>query len=150
MAIDIVPFTTAHLIGCAEIFVQAFAAPPWHEIWPVEHARIHLSDLLATPRAIGLVTLDPDSRLPLGFALGNANQGATGLEFRLKELCVDPAHQGLGVGGILMRALEAHLVAEGIMAISLTTEGEAIRFYDRLGYEPQPAWVAMTKDLVRP
>ena len=62
MAIDLGPFTTAHLIGCAEVFVQAFAAPPWHEVWPVEHARIRLSYLLATPRAIGLVTLDPDNR----------------------------------------------------------------------------------------
>ncbi len=144
---EIVVFQPEHLDGCAAVFAAAFSAPPWHEPWSEELARIRLTDLLAIPRAAGLVVIDTVSGLPVAFALGYAHQDAAGFGFRLAELCVHPDHQGHGLGARLMRALEEHVATLGATAISLTTEGDAIRFYTRRGYEPRPTWVAMVRTL---
>jgi ribosomal protein S18 acetylase RimI-like enzyme len=62
-----------------------------------------------------------------------ARTGQVGL---VETLSVLPAARGTGVGGALMRALKERLGAAGVTALDLdvvTTNAEAIRFYERHG-----------------
>lgn len=62
----------------------------------------------------------------------------------LAELYVDPDRQDQGAGTRFMRSLEVRIAAAGVVAISRTTEGEAVRFYARVGCDAQPSWIALT------
>ncbi|GAB4113640.1 MAG: GNAT family N-acetyltransferase [Rubrivivax sp.] len=55
----------------------------------------------------------------------------------IKRMVTAPAARGQGVGGALMRALEARLRAEGLPLALLETgeaQVEAVRLYERCGY----------------
>jgi ribosomal protein S18 acetylase RimI-like enzyme len=60
---------------------------------------------------------------------------------RLTSLVVDPALRGLGVGGELLRAVEAAARVRGCSAIELTSAAhreQAHRFYTAAGYDVVP------------
>ncbi len=79
--------TQRNLHACVGLYVATFNAPPWNESWLPEDAAQRLTDLLATPRALGVCVLAPDGEL-LGFALGNLERSEQEDHFVLKEMCV--------------------------------------------------------------
>jgi GNAT superfamily N-acetyltransferase len=61
----------------------------------------------------------------------------------VKRMYVDPAARGTGVAAALLRALEDHARDLGITRLLLETgtgQPDAIRFYQREGYEPIEAY----------
>ncbi|RVU15697.1 GNAT family N-acetyltransferase [Streptomyces antnestii] len=59
---------------------------------------------------------------------GDAGVGALG------RLAVAKAARGLGVGVALVRAIEAAAAEQGLVAVDLHAQTQALGFYERLGY----------------
>jgi predicted GNAT family N-acyltransferase len=72
------------------------------------------------------------ARLLHGPAAGEAEPG-TGV---LGRLAVVRHARGMGVGGALVRGIEDTARDLGLTAIELHAQSYALRFYERLGYEP--------------
>ncbi|TLM88636.1 MAG: GNAT family N-acetyltransferase [Actinobacteria bacterium] len=72
-----------------------------------------------------------------GELLGSARllAAAGDAERQVRQVAVDPAASGRGIGRSLMHALEAHAASEGASAVWLHARDTAIPFYERLGYE---------------
>jgi GNAT superfamily N-acetyltransferase len=58
---------------------------------------------------------------------------------RVKQMAVDPAYQGRGIGAQLMRAAEARGRELGAQEVLLHARCTALNFYDRQGYAAQGA-----------
>lgn len=80
---------------------------------------------------------------------GGAAVGCGGLRLlgpgsgEIKRMYVEPAARGTGVAAALLRALEDHARGLGIARLLLETgtgQPDAIRFYQREGYEPIEAY----------
>ena len=54
---------------------------------------------------------------------------------KAERVAVDRTLRGLGIGRLVMRALEAEAARQGHAAVVLGAQLEALPFYDRLGYE---------------
>ncbi|WP_326565594.1 GNAT family N-acetyltransferase [Amycolatopsis rhabdoformis] len=70
-------------------------------------------------------------------------------EAEIKRMYVVPGARGTGVSTALLRALEDHAVARGITRLLLETgvrQPDAIRFYQREGYEPIPSFGSYAGD----
>lgn len=53
---------------------------------------------------------------------------------KLRQMAVDPSHQGTGLGRALVRHLEQALSAAGFDEIELHAREHAVGFYEKLGY----------------
>jgi predicted N-acetyltransferase YhbS len=143
---EIIPFTQHSLDACSAVYVAAFAAEPWFEDWPLDSARLRLREFSEAPRSRGLVALDREKRA-VAFVLGSYLQGQRSTALRVAELCVHPAWQRHGLGGMLMRQLEQVASEDGADTAYLITGPELVRFYEALGYRRQDDWIAMTRVL---
>lgn len=81
------------------------------------------------PHALHLVARDGDA--VVGCVMFNPDGHGGG---RLCQMAVHPDRQGQGLGGKLVRHLEARLRADGIERVVLHARREAAAFYARLGY----------------
>jgi ribosomal protein S18 acetylase RimI-like enzyme len=64
----------------------------------------------------------------------------------IESLSVAPAHRGRGLGDCLLRALEAHLDAQGVTDLIiglLPGNAGALRLYERHGY--RPTWTYLSR-----
>jgi ribosomal protein S18 acetylase RimI-like enzyme len=64
--------------------------------------------------------------------------GDGALFLHIVDIAVDPAHQGLGLGKVIMAALMAHIEANAPaeVHVSLMADGNAYRLYAQFGFEP--------------
>lgn len=53
---------------------------------------------------------------------------------QMRQVAVDPAHQGEGIGALLVRESERHAKDSGFSIMVLHARATAISFYQRLGY----------------
>jgi ribosomal protein S18 acetylase RimI-like enzyme len=63
--------------------------------------------------------------------------------FGILAIAVDPARQGLGIGGLLMEDAEREAMRRGVDSMNLTVDTDneqAVRFYERIG------WTKLTVD----
>ncbi|WP_175407536.1 GNAT family N-acetyltransferase [Streptomyces sp. TRM64462] len=77
-------------------------------------------------------------RLLHGADAAGKTGGAEGVG-SLGRLAVTKDARGLGVGVALVRAIEDAARARGLTAVDLHAQTQALRFYERLGYEPYGA-----------
>ena len=72
-----------------------------------------------------------------------------GREFVIKELCVDKATKGKGVGTSLLQELETRLQSQGYDKITLMTlkNSATLGFYKKQNYKETPTLVYMEKSL---
>ncbi|WP_053653755.1 GNAT family N-acetyltransferase [Streptomyces sp. MMG1121] len=68
-------------------------------------------------------------------AAATAKTGADASVGSLGRLAVSRAARGLGVGAVLVRAIEDAARARGLTAVDLHAQTHAKGFYERLGYE---------------
>ena len=55
----------------------------------------------------------------------------------LASLFIHPDYAGTGVGALLLHALEEAAVAQGLSSLSIESSLNALRFYEKHGYETQ-------------
>ena len=135
--------------GLAEVFVAAFAAPPWNESWSRDLALAMIDEWRALPGFVGLVAVREEKIVGLTF--GRIERWQRSLIFNLKELCVVPDCQNRGIATQLTAALERRLAEHGVARLYLETlrNSPASAFYARCGYRRDAAMVLMTKRLDR-
>lgn len=76
--------------------------------------------------------------------------GDGGLFFQIVDIAVEPAHQGRGLGKLIVGALVDHLNerARPGAYVSLIADGEAHRLYAQFGFKPTaPASIGMAMQL---
>jgi GNAT superfamily N-acetyltransferase len=60
-------------------------------------------------------------------------------EVRLRQVVMDEAHRGLGLGRLLMAGIERDLGERGYRRVTLWARPEAAAFYEKCGYHPTGA-----------
>lgn len=91
------------------------ADDPWHE---------------ETPEAVWAVAVAGERLLGSALLLGKPGE-----DRQLRQVAVEPATQGLGVGRALVESLERRAADEGSHRVFLYARESAFGFYERLGYE---------------
>jgi GNAT superfamily N-acetyltransferase len=59
------------------------------------------------------------------------------LEYKMRQVAIDPAYQKHGIGTQLVAAAEQYALDQGIAAISMHARDTAVPFYLRLGYRQE-------------
>lgn len=134
-----------HLDKVSEIFVKAFNSPPWSEEWTKESAYARISQMINCDGSYGLVAFE-DSKL-VGMILGRKEQFYNGINFEVKEFCVDLSVGSKGIGTQLYIELEERLRAVGIKEIFLNTcrSNKTIGFYEKQGFKVSESIIVMNK-----
>ena len=135
----------ADIERCAAVFASVFSAPPWSENWTPENSFQRLADCAATPGFIGLLV--EDAHGVAAFAFGYLQRYMDEKHYNLLEFCVAPRAQRKGVGGALLRELEARLRAAGANRLcTLTARGTpAQSFYEKAGLYVSPKMILMAR-----
>lgn len=130
----------------AELYMSVFNAPPWNDLWSRKTAHRRISEMLSADTFIGKSAYFDD--VPVGFIIGQSEQGDVSVQFCLKEFCVKTTAQGKGIGTSLLNALKADLKKRGITHIYLiTSHGENTEgFYQRRGFKTVSE-IVMTNDI---
>jgi len=123
------------LSPCARAYVRTFNGKPWNDHWTVPAARKRLQDILDTPRFFGLIMAD--GRNVIGAVLGNIECWYDRYHYNLKEMFVQPAHQGSGLGTEMMTRVRRDLRKKDVIGIYLFTTGtgRVPLFYARNGFK---------------
>lgn len=119
----IIPLTTDHSAAvqqAASLLVVAFRQH-WPDAWPDMDAALEEVRECLEAENICLAALDGAGHV-LGWIGARPAYGVTGWE--LHPLVVDPARQGEGIGGALVRELEAEVRQRGGVTIFLGSDDE--------------------------
>ena len=122
------------------------------ETWRVRRALYE--ELLAKPDTLLLLALDGETAVGYGLAhvmtvddSWIADTWATGTRIgEIESLSVLPQYRGSGLGSAFLERLEQHLQAIGVEDIilgALPGNMDAIRLYERRGY--QPTWLYLSR-----
>ncbi|MGC4948387.1 GNAT family N-acetyltransferase [Streptomyces sp. DT224] len=112
-----------------EVFVGEQNVPEEIEYDAHDADALHVVAVAADGTALGT------GRLLHGPAAA-AHTGADATAGSLGRLAVRKEARGLGVGAALVRAIEDAARDHGLTAVDLHAQTHALRFYERLGYEP--------------
>jgi ribosomal protein S18 acetylase RimI-like enzyme len=91
---------------------------------------------------IGVVVKRGDNAVGMGRIIGD------GLFYQVVDIAVEPAHQGKGLGKLIVSNLmrELRLIAPAEAYVSLIADGEANRLYAQYGFQPTaPASIGMAQ-----
>lgn len=147
MSPQIREITFADRDSMAAVFVAAFAGPPWNELWSAESALTMIDEWMPALGFYGLVAEIKGQTV--GFVFGRAESWNTKLTFYVKELCVHPEFQRLGVGSTLMEELERKLTDRHITSIYLLSlrDSVASSFYTKHAYKDSKRMCVFSKQL---
>ncbi|MEU5823495.1 GNAT family N-acetyltransferase [Streptomyces sp. NPDC047803] len=112
-----------------EVFVGEQNVPEEIEYDAYDADAVHVIAVAADGTALGT------GRLLHGPAAA-AHSGVDPTVGSLGRLAVSKEARGLGVGAALVRAIEDAARDQGLAAVDLHAQTHALRFYERLGYEP--------------
>ncbi|WUS96552.1 GNAT family N-acetyltransferase [Streptomyces sp. NBC_00708] len=112
-----------------DVFVREQNVPEELEYDAYDAEAVHVMAVAADGTALGT------GRLLHGPAAA-AHTGADLTVGSLGRLAVSKEARGLGVGAALVRAIEDAARDSGLAAVDLHAQTHALRFYERLGYEP--------------
>ncbi|MFI7353379.1 GNAT family N-acetyltransferase [Streptomyces avidinii] len=111
----------------SEVFVVEQSVPESIEYDAYDADAVHVLAMGADGVPLGT------GRLLHGDAARAKTGGARGVG-SLGRLAVRKAARGLGVGVLLVRAIEAEAARKGLTAVDLGAQTHALGFYERLGY----------------
>jgi ribosomal protein S18 acetylase RimI-like enzyme len=143
---ELIMYRETDLETCAEIYVDAFNAPPLeYNFLTKEKAERYLRDLTRTPGFMGY-TYWVDGEMA-AFCFGKLDNYFEGMMFEVEELAVVPQKHRSGLGSIVMSLLETKLAGYGVMAVSLHTSRDlpAFGFYIKNNYEELSENVTLMK-----
>ena len=129
----------------ANIFARVYSGDNWNETWSVENASIRLNELVNSPLSIGFVYLLNNA--VIGCAICETLSWYDGKHLEIKELFVEPEHQGMGVGTALLREIEKCRHNLNISKLFLWTSNThtLITFYQKMGFILDVSEVRLTK-----
>lgn len=130
-----------------ELFIEAFNCGPWNDEWTVDSASKRLKQMIRCDGFYGLAAYSKDKLV--GLILGNCEYYYNGIDFVVKEFCVDKNIKGKGIGSILLEEFSRRLKDKEIKRIILNTcRGEATEgFYIRKGFNTIEDMIFMTKEI---
>lgn len=130
-----------------ELYINAFNKEPWNDKWTTEIVLKRLNQMVNCEGFYGVVAYEEDN--PVGMILGNHEYYYNGMQFNIKEFCVDTTIQSRGLGTKVLEEFIERLKIRGIdEIILLTTKSEkAEGFYKRRGFNTIENMVTMRKKL---
>lgn len=145
---DFYPVKNRDLIECVDLFICVFNHSPWNERWESETANQRLTACYHTPDFHGIIAKVEGKAI--GFAFGYIEQWDKSRHFYLKEMCVTPEQQRLGVGTALLHTLEETLRHKGVEKMYLYTARDtfAQAFYEKQGFYVSDKMIMMAKWLI--
>jgi len=96
--------TETDLPEMAELYVSVFASEPWNEQWKLSVVIERLTQFLTGRNSLAYGCFE-SNRL-VGFVLGEHLPYLESRHFYIREMCVDSALQGTGIGSKLWNYLE--------------------------------------------
>lgn len=129
------------------MFIETFNEEPWNDKWTEEITKKRLTQMLNCEGAYGLVAYLNNE--VVGMILGNHEYYYTGMQFVIKEFCVNNKLKGKGIGTKLLNEFEEKLKSKGIKEIVLTTlrNEKTEGYYKNRGYGEIQESVIMQKKL---
>lgn len=130
-----------------EVFIEAFNSEPWNDEWTIDSASKRLQQMIRCDGFYGLAAYSEDKLV--GLILGNCEYYYGGIDFVVKEFCVDKNIKGKGIGSILLDEFTSRLKDKEIRRIILNTcRGEATEgFYIRKGFNTIEDMICMSKEI---
>ena len=130
-----------------EVFIEAFNSEPWNDEWKIDSASKRLQQMIRCDGFYGLAAYSEDKLV--GLILGNCEYYYDGIDFVVKEFCVDKNIKGKGIGSILLDEFTSRLKDKEIRRIILNTcRGEATEgFYIRKGFNTIEDMICMSKEI---
>ena len=130
-----------------EVFIEAFNSEPWNDEWTIDSASKRLQQMIRCDGFYGLAAYSEDKLV--GLILGNCEYYYDGIDFVVKEFCVDKNIKGKGIGSILLDEFTSRLKDKEIRRIILNTcRGEATEgFYMRKGFNTIEDMICMSKEI---
>ncbi len=130
-----------------EIFIEAFNSEPWNDEWTIDSASKRLHQMIRCDGFYGLAAYSEDKLV--GLILGNCEYYYNGIDFVVKEFCVDKNIKGKGIGSMLLEEFTKRLKDKEIRRIILNTcKGEATEgFYIRKGFDTIEDMICMSKEI---
>lgn len=135
------------LSDLVELFIEAFNSDPWNDEWTVDTASNRLKQMIRCDGFYGLAAYSGDKLV--GLILGNHEYYYDGIDFVVKEFCVDKKIKGKGIGSILLEEFSRRIKDKRIKRIILNTcRGEATEgFYIRKGFNTIEDMIFMAKEI---
>lgn len=133
-AMEFVRLSLADASRVAALVADAFAAPPWSEVWPPERALVYAREGLDGGNMLGFALADGEQLAAL--VMGHVRHWHNRTEWILEDVCVGSAYQGQGHGGALLEMAVEAAQALGIDEIGLRTrrDAPAYHFYQKHGF----------------
>lgn len=127
------------------LYVTTFNSEPWNDKWTEEIASKRLSQMLNCEGFYGVICYEHNEAI--GLILGNHEHYYNGMQFQVKEFCVDLKCHGKGLGSIILDEFIERLKSRGIdEVILLTSKNEKTEgFYNKRGFETLDSMVMMRK-----
>ena len=132
----------------AELYVSVFASEPWNEQWKLSVVHERLTQFLTGRNSLAYGCFE-SNRL-VGFVLGEHLPYLESRHFYIREMCVDSALHGTGIGSKLWNYLEDQVKPIGVTGIILETERGTPaeeKFYRKMGCGESERIVFMYKRL---
>ena len=132
-----------YLTKCSHLYSQVFSNAPWNEPWNENSAKQRLQETFDTPGFLGVGYIQNNEIY--GFAIGFCEHWLEHKHFYLKEMCIDSAQQGKGIGTALLNQLKQQLKLHNVKKIYLLTmhQSNAHHFYRKHGFAESEKLIVM-------
>lgn len=139
--------TRDEALQSADIIVQAYAEPPWHEEWSIQNAISRIDELTTTPMCLAVAAFDAER--PIGFAFGLPHTSVMGRGIHIAEIAIRPQHQRLRIGSCLLNRLEEEARAMGYVHVWLVSRsaGGVAEYYKSNDYQQSEKLCVYSKKL---
>ncbi len=127
-------FIRSDLRAAANMMVEVYRDPPWHDIWTEKSAMLYLTEIFKCPTFLGFVM--EEEGIMAAVAIGRYKTWYDGVHFILEEFFVDKTMQRQGVGSRLMDFLKGYWIGQNIKKVELYTGRgyPAEGFYSNQGF----------------